>query len=133
MQSIVHSTARVLKRRGVVVGVSGGIDSSVCLALAVGALGPNRVVALLMPEWESDDGSTDRGRELCEAFGVVGVEEHIGPILEAAGCYRRRDDAIREVFPDFGDGMAPEGHDRGRPAGERPGELLQSDGRIARG
>ena len=103
-QAIVSSTARTLRRRGVVVGVSGGIDSSVCLALAVRALGVNRVVALLMPEWESDDGSTERGRELCDSLGVVPTLEHIGPTLEAAGCYARRDAAIREVFPDYGPG-----------------------------
>ena len=100
-QSMV-ATTRALKRRGVVVGVSGGVDSSVCAALAVRALGPDRVVALLMPEWETDDGSTARGRELCDTLGLTGVVEQIGTVLEAAGCYRRRDDAIREMFPEYG-------------------------------
>jgi NAD+ synthase len=100
-QSMV-ATTRALKRRGVVVGVSGGVDSSVCAALAVRALGPARVVALLMPEWETDDGSTARGHELCDALGLTGVVEPIGTVLEAAGCYGRRDDAIREMFPEYG-------------------------------
>jgi NAD+ synthase len=95
---------RELKRRGVVVGVSGGIDSSVCAALAVRALGPERVFALLMPEADSDPDSTARGRELCEQLGVEYVLEDIAPALAAMGCYQRRDDAIRRVFPEYGEG-----------------------------
>jgi NAD+ synthase len=102
--ALVHTVARGLRRRGVVVAVSGGIDSAVCAALAVRALGPERVFALLLPESESDDGSTARGRELCEQFAMPYALEDIAPILEAAGCYQRRDDAIREVFPEFGAG-----------------------------
>jgi NAD+ synthase len=102
--ALVRGIARGLKRRGVVVAVSGGIDSAVCASLAVRALGPERVLALLMPESESDHGSTARGRELCDQLAVPYVLEDIAPILEAAGCYRRRDEAIREVFPEFGPG-----------------------------
>ena len=45
--------ARSFRRRGYVVAVSGGIDSSVTLALAAKAVGPERVLALLMPETHS--------------------------------------------------------------------------------
>ncbi len=100
-QSLARESVRTLHRRGLVLGVSGGVDSAVCLALAVRALGPDRVVALLMPEWETDDGSTTRAQALCDSLGVTAITEHIGPILEAAGCYRRRDDAIRELVPDY--------------------------------
>ena len=95
---------RTLKRRGIVVAVSGGIDSSVCAALAVRAVGPERVFGLLMPEHDSDPDSTRRGKMLCEALGIEYVLEDIGPALEALGCYRRRDDAIRRLFPEYGPG-----------------------------
>jgi len=95
---------RELKRRGIVVGVSGGLDSSVCAALATRALGPERVFALLMPEADSDPASTARGRELCEQLGLAYELEDIAPALEALGCYRRRDAAIRRVFPEYGEG-----------------------------
>ncbi len=93
--------AKRLRRRGVVVAVSGGVDSSVCVTLAVRSLGPERVVALLMPEHDSDPESTTLGKMVCEGLGVGYVLEDISPILEALGCYRRRDEAIRRLFPEF--------------------------------
>jgi NAD+ synthase len=95
---------RELRRRGVVVGVSGGIDSAVCAALATHALGADRVVALLMPEADSDPSSTERGRTLCESLGIAYEVEDIAPTLAALGCYRRRDEAIRRVVPAYGEG-----------------------------
>jgi NAD+ synthase len=102
--SIREIVARQLRRRGVVVGVSGGVDSCVCAALAARALGPERVLALLMPERDSAPESTAKGQTLCAHLGIEYVLEDIAGILEALGCYRRRDAAIRELFPQFGPG-----------------------------
>lgn len=92
---------RRLKRRGVVLGVSGGIDSSVCAALCVRALGAERVTALLMPEADSAPETTDLGSILAQHLGVRAVLEEITPILDAVSCYARRDAAIREVVPAY--------------------------------
>ncbi|WP_144795986.1 NAD(+) synthase [Microbacterium paludicola] len=92
------------RRKGIVVAVSGGIDSSVVAALSVRALGPERVLALHLPEQESSDDTLSYSTELTDWLGVESVTENITPILTAAGCYRRRDDAIRSVVPDFGPG-----------------------------
>jgi len=93
-----------LRRRGLVVGLSGGIDSSVTAALAVAALGADRVLGVLMPERDSDPDSLRLGRLLAEMLGIGTVVEDIGPILQASGCYRRRDEAIRRLVPGFGQG-----------------------------
>lgn len=93
-----------LRRRGAVVGLSGGIDSSVTAALCVRALGKDRVVGLFMPEDESSEDSLRLGCQLTEALGIKSVVEDIGPTLKALGCYRRRDEAIRRVIPEYGNG-----------------------------
>jgi NAD+ synthase len=93
-----------LKRRGVVVAMSGGIDSSVCAAIAAHALGPDRVLGLVMPERESDPESARLAREWAEDLGIDFLLEDITPVLEAYRCYERRDGAIRGLVPEFGEG-----------------------------
>lgn len=95
--------SRDLLRRGLVVAMSGGIDSSVCAALAVKALGPDKVFGLLLPERDSSGFSTQRGKQLAEHLGLRYEIQDIASVLEAIGCYRWRDEAIRRVFPDFRD------------------------------
>lgn len=99
-----HAVARRLNRRGVVVGVSGGVDSAVCAALAARALGPQRVFALLMPEREASSAGRLRAERLCRNLGIAYRIEDITVTLEAAGCYAGRDQAIRRMFPDYGVG-----------------------------
>jgi NAD+ synthase len=94
----------VFKRRGVVLGLSGGIDSSVCAALAVRALGPQRVIGLFMPEDDSSPDSLELGRVIADWLGIRTFLENVAPILESAGCYRRRDEAIKTVVPAYGPG-----------------------------
>jgi len=93
-----------LKRRGVVVGLSGGIDSSVVTCLAVRALGAERVQVLLMPERASSSESLTLGRLLTSQLGVPTLVEDIAPTLAAAGCYARQDEAIKSMFPEYGEG-----------------------------
>ena len=91
-----------LRRRGAVIGLSGGVDSSVVAALCVRALRKDRVFGLLMPESESSPDSLSLGRLVVETLGIATAVEDITPILLAAGCYRRRDEAIRTVIPSYG-------------------------------
>ena len=92
------------KRRGVVVALSGGIDSSTVAALCVAALGKDRVFGLHMPERESSPQTITASRLAARSLGIDSALQDITPILEEAGCYRRRDDAIRMVCPDYGPG-----------------------------
>ncbi|MFO1406380.1 MAG: NAD(+) synthase [Steroidobacteraceae bacterium] len=111
-------TARVLKRRGLVVATSGGIDSSVCAALAVRALGPGKVLSLILPERDSSDDSAVRATMLCEHLGIESVTTDIAPTLEAIGCYRWRDEAVRAVLPEYGPGWKMKIVIRGGLAGQ---------------
>ena len=99
-----EQVVRTLRRKGVVVGLSGGIDSSLCAALCARAFGGEAVLGILMPERDSEDESLTLGRLAAEPFGIETVVEKIEPILAAAGCYARRDEAIRSVFADYGPG-----------------------------
>jgi NAD+ synthase len=90
-----------LRRKGAVLGLSGGIDSSVTAALCVRAVGAERVVGLLMPEADCSSESLRLGKLVAESLGIRAIVEDITPILEAAGCYRRRDDAIRSLIPEY--------------------------------
>ena len=96
--------SRHLKRRGLVVALSGGIDSSVSVGLAARALGPDRVVALLMPERHSSDDTLDLSKSVADIFGVQWFHEDISGVLEAAGFYRRYDEAVRQAIPEYGQG-----------------------------
>lgn len=95
-----------LSRRGYVVAISGGIDSSVCAALCALAVGPERVLGLLLPEQDSSASSTTRGTMLADHLGIRTEHIDISPTLRAIGCYRWRDEAIRRVFPGY-DGTWP--------------------------
>ena len=96
--------ARVLRRRGAVVGISGGVDSGVCAALAVRAFGPKRVLALILPEHESSSESGTRARAVAAHLGLEPLEQNVGPTLEAIGCYRSRDEAVQRALPEYGPG-----------------------------
>lgn len=96
--------AKEVSRRGFVVAMSGGIDSSVSSALCVRALGADRVYGMMLPERDSAGASTARGRQLAEHLRIRYEVFDIAATLDAIGCYRWRDDAIREVFPQYGAG-----------------------------
>lgn len=100
-ESIRASVGELLRRRGLVVAMSGGIDSSVCAALAVRALGPRRVFGLMLPERDSSSDSLSLATELAEQLGIEYAVEDITDTLSAVGCYARRDEAIRRVVPGF--------------------------------
>jgi NAD+ synthase len=91
-----------VRRKGIVVAMSGGIDSSVVAALCVAALGKGRVLGLLMPERESSDETRRLSRIMADSLGIETIQEDISAVLDAVGCYSRRDDAIRLVSPGYG-------------------------------
>ncbi|WP_062354982.1 NAD(+) synthase [Pseudoxanthomonas mexicana] len=96
-----ETLAQSLRRRGLVVAISGGIDSSVCAALAVRALGSERVHCLILPERDSDPDSAARAGLLAETLGVGVDTFDIAPALEAIGAYAARDAAVRTVLPEY--------------------------------
>ncbi len=95
---------RGFRRRGAVVGISGGIDSAVVASLCVHAFGPDRVLGLFMPERDTSSDALRLGRELAAGLGVTALVEDIAPALEGLRCYERQTEAIRTAVPEFGEG-----------------------------
>lgn len=93
--------AAKLHKRGAVIGISGGIDSSLCLALSVKAFGPEKVLGVTMPESESNPKSAVLARKLATMFGTKYIVENMTAALAGFGTYGRRDEAIRNVFPEY--------------------------------
>jgi NAD+ synthase len=104
VEELRHSVHKTLHRQGAVVGISGGIDSSLVLALCAKTFGPEHVIGVLLPEQESSSESAGLAHQLAAQYGVPTVTEDISEALKGAGCYRRRDEAIRRIFPDFSAG-----------------------------
>jgi len=100
----IRAHVQTLRKRGAIVGLSGGVDSSVVAALCVSALGHDKVLGLFMPERDSSADALRLGRMLAAALGIDAIVEDIAPALEAAGCYARQQEAIRTLVPEFGPG-----------------------------
>ncbi|MEP6626345.1 MAG: hypothetical protein ABJA32_00125, partial [Ginsengibacter sp.] len=95
------SILTTIRRKGAIVGISGGIDSSVSAALAVKALGPENVIGVLLPEKDSSEDSKELALLLARQLGIQTIEENITSALDGFGCYRRRDEAVTSLFPEY--------------------------------
>ncbi|HTY87898.1 MAG TPA: NAD(+) synthase [Candidatus Acidoferrum sp.] len=107
VQVITREIQRLLasfKRRGLVLGLSGGIDSSVTAALCVRAVGRERVFGIHMPDQHSSADTLSLSQSVSTHFGFDSAVEEITGILEAVGCYARQAKAIQLVIPEYGKG-----------------------------
>ncbi len=102
-ESIRESIFVKLKRKGAIVAISGGIDSSVVASLCCRALGHDRVFGLMLPEADSSPDSLKLAQVLADSLDIRTQVEDISPILHAARCYQRRDEAIRSLIPEYTD------------------------------
>lgn len=94
----------VLHKRGVVVGVSGGIDSSVTAALCVRAIGADRVIGILMPERDSHPRTLEWSQMVADSLGIRTFHRDITPILTALGFYEEHAETIRGIVPEYAEG-----------------------------
>ena len=101
VEKLKDDVLHILKKRGVVIGISGGIDSSVVLALCVKAFGPDRVFGLMLPERDSSPDSITLAEKLANQFNVKFAVEDITDSVNGFGCYERRDEAVKRVFPEY--------------------------------
>lgn len=101
LAGFVAEQVAALRRNGVIVGLSGGIDSAVMAALAVRALGPEKVVGLILPEQESNPVSRTFAAQHAEALGIEHHVRDITATVESIVPYARRDEFIRSLVPEY--------------------------------
>ncbi len=96
-------TFKKFKRRGAVVGLSGGIDSALVAELCMRALGREKVLGLFLPEKESNPISLEYGKKQAEKMGIKTEKVDITENLKSLGVYQNRDNVIKRIFPEFDD------------------------------
>jgi NAD+ synthase len=101
VEAIKYSVHNIFKKRGAVIGVSGGVDSSVVLALTARALGNDKILAVMLPEKESTSDNIPIVEKLLEIINVECITENLTDALNGLGCYQRRDQAVKEIFPEY--------------------------------
>ena len=101
IRSFIKNQIVGFKKKGAVLGVSGGIDSAVALTLCVQELGKENVYGILLPEKESAPSSKTLGAEICESLGVAYEEVPISPILESLNIYEKKEQIIKRTCPEY--------------------------------
>jgi NAD+ synthase len=99
----IHKQMITLKKDGAIIGLSGGVDSALCSSLCVKAVGKTKVLGVILPEKESNPVSAEYAQKHAKAIGIKTVFDDITSALEGFGTYARRDNVIKEIFPEFND------------------------------
>ena len=89
------------KKDGIIVGISGGIDSAVVAALAVAAVGKDKVFGLILPEKESSPDSAKFGQLVIDSLGIQHDTMDLTDAVESFTAYQARDEIIKSIFPDY--------------------------------
>jgi len=101
--AFIKKQAAEMKRDGAVIGISGGIDSALSAELCVRALGKDKVLALILPEKESNPVSAEYASMHAKKLGVNTITIDITPTLEGFETYKKRDEVIKAIFPEYND------------------------------
>ena len=86
------------RKKGIVIGISGGIDSAVVATLAVRAIGADNIFGLILPEKESNPISAEYANLLIEKLGIRSKTVELTPMMENFGVYRKRESIVRKHF-----------------------------------
>jgi NAD+ synthase len=102
--AFIKDQVQSMHRKGIIIGLSGGVDSALSVALSVKALGKDKVMALLLPDKESSPQSAEFASKQAELLGIESLTIDITPVLDAFGTYGKRDAVAKAIYPEFGDG-----------------------------
>ena len=96
-----HQTFEKFRKHGIVLGISGGIDSAVVAALACNAIGKENVLGIILPEKESNPDSQELAEKLCKNLEIEYLVDDITPILDSSSVYKIREEIVQKFFPNF--------------------------------
>ncbi|MBN1406457.1 MAG: NAD(+) synthase [Calditrichaceae bacterium] len=102
---IIEQLRVVFRRKGIVVGLSGGIDSACMAAVAAHAIGKEKVVGLILPETESNPVSSEYASKHAESLGIEYRQINISPTINSVVPYQWRDEYIQKLVPEYQPGF----------------------------
>ena len=102
LQNFIHEQVYDnFRKRGIVIGISGGIDSAVAAKLCCDAIGKENVLGIILPEKESNPQSQEFATKYCEKLGIKYEIEDVTSILDSSKIYQTREKIVEKYFPDY--------------------------------
>ena len=98
---IKNEVFEIYQKKGVAVGLSGGIDSAITAALCTKSIGSEKILGLILPEKESDVNSKNLALQIAEKYNIETKSIDITNILESFGVYENKERIVKEKFPNY--------------------------------
>ena len=98
---IKNEVFEIYQKKGVAVGLSGGIDSAITAALCTKSIGSEKILGLILPEKESDVNSKNLALQIAEKYNIETKSIDITNILESFGVYENKEKIVKQKFPNY--------------------------------
>jgi NAD+ synthase len=101
LSEFIVSQVNTFRKKGVIVGLSGGIDSACIAAVAVHAIGNEKVIGLVLPESESNPISSEYAIKHAQALGIEHRQINITSTVDSIVKYKWRDEFLQKMIPEY--------------------------------